>query len=187
MITHIVSFQDFCQTLSNVLQATPLGQVCAIPLCGLNALQVKRIACISQAQIDIFCAQQQVSLPDDYLYFLKTVGIIEINSGDTANSHYVSSILGVSPIDYIENTRFIFDGYGDNPFPDFLLTHHTTSGAFAGLVIGENGFYTHYGICYAEIPPEYWAQDYDGAYTSFSEWFMSEVIGMAEIESPDTL
>ena len=177
---NIISFQfeTLCQTFSVALCSALDGQNIMIPAPGFETLGIERVASVSEQQIKAFCIQNNVSLPDDYALFLRTVGIINLIS---ENDGYVFSIHGISPIGYVEQTKSVFDDFGENPFPDFLLTHITSSGDFAGLVLDEARCYRHFGICHAEIPPEYWAQDYDNSYACFSEWFVAQLQEMRNI------
>ncbi|GKW26501.1 hypothetical protein PEC311524_40950 [Pectobacterium carotovorum subsp. carotovorum] len=123
---------------------------------------------LNKNELSNFEKVSKINLPDDYKFFLITVGSIDIFIGEVSSGIEIQS-----PFDVKGFSKSVFDNYGDDLFPDlFLTTSIPKFGCFGGFLLdGESE--GNYGIFYPETPPELWIEECD--FMSFNDWVVNLV------------
>lgn len=105
-----------------------------------------------------------ICYPSQYLDFLINVGEVELFIDDTLGIE----VLGVDKIK--EFSKEVFEDYGDDLYPDILLTVSLPSlgyfGGFCNNIKGNKKF----SIFYPDIPADLWVEEAD--FIDFNEWII---------------
>ncbi|MGJ8660054.1 MAG: SMI1/KNR4 family protein [Cellulophaga fucicola] len=159
-----MDFKEQCTQLASwvsLSNGNPLTQL------GEEANSFIRYRHITKQEIVDFEETNNVKLPQDYSFFLETIG--------EADLFIPWGFKVISPQKYLENANSTFKNYGEDPFPKILIVINTVSGEMGGFILDESKReYTSFALFRAEVPLEHWLEDND-SYESFSAWLLEEV------------
>ncbi|MFD0707157.1 SMI1/KNR4 family protein [Photorhabdus luminescens] len=124
-----------------------------------------RLKLFSDAELYQFESDTKIKLPEQYKCFLINVGTVDIFSTDID-----SGIEILSPLDVKNFSKSVFYNFGDDLYPNLLLTTSIPKFGYFGGFWTENQSNDNYSIYYPYIPPEFWIEEAD--FISFNEWFI---------------
>ncbi|CEE95295.1 SMI1/KNR4 family protein [Xenorhabdus bovienii] len=123
---------------------------------------------LSHSEIINFEYENNISLPNEYKDFLESVGSVDIFSSDIT-----AGIEILAPAEIKNFSKEVFEGYGDDLYPNLLLTTSIPkTGYFGGFWMQGNNK-DCYSIFYPDIPPEYWIEEAE--FLSFNSWIVKLV------------
>ncbi len=121
-----------------------------------------------EKEIFDFEKKYNISLPEDYVFFLRNVGTARFFIGE-----YSAGMEVISPGDIEKFPDLVFENTGEYLFPELLLVVSIPkTGAFGGFWMPEKRN-ENYSIFHSEAPPEYWIEEAD--FISFQSWIISIV------------
>ncbi|MEX0448124.1 SMI1/KNR4 family protein [Xenorhabdus sp. SGI246] len=122
----------------------------------------------NHTELTNFESNNNLLLPDEYKDFLENVGSVDIFS-----SEITAGIEVLEPAEIKSFSKEVFEGYGEDLYPNLLLTTSIPkTGYFGGFWMLEESE-SCYSIFYPDVPPEYWIEEAE--FSSFNEWIIKLV------------
>lgn len=140
----------------------------SIDIGGSERYSFSRLKSISEGELSEFELTSNLKLPSDYKSFIRNVGCANIFIGENT-----AGIEILSPDDIEEFSKSVFYNFGDDIYPELLLTTSIPKlGYFGGFWMAEESK-CNYGVFYPEIPPELWIEECK--FINFDDWIIKLV------------
>lgn len=124
-----------------------------------------KISPFSSDELSEFETNNHIQLPNDYKRFLIEVGAVDIFVGELSVGIEI-----LSPSNIKSFSKSVFDNYGDDLYPEILLTTSIPKFGYLGGFWMNAKSKENDGIFFPEIPPELWIEECD--FLSFNDWLI---------------